>query len=169
MSANALFDAHAFETSLSASSNPVKLFRDTLRQAGQALQYRFLDGEQVASLVAHHARFIDDILIHAWHHSIGETAEEIALIAVGGYGRGELHPHSDIDIMILAEAEVLDSHGPALERFLMLLWDLGLEIGHSVRTVQDCIGSHDTENTTTPPSISNPTSRRGRAVCATSK
>ena len=139
MSIAALFDAEDFEASLSASANPIKLFRDTLRQAAEALEYRFLDGESVVSLVAHRARFIDDILTRAWRHSIGEAADAIALVAVGGYGRGELHPHSDIDIMILAEAGDLETHGPALERFLMLLWDLGLEIGHSVRTVEDCI------------------------------
>ena len=139
MSSAALFDAADFEASLSASSNPVKLFRDTLRQAAGALEYRFLDGEAVASLVADRARFIDDILTRAWRHSTGEAADAIALVAVGGYGRGELHPHSDIDIMILAETAELEAHGPALERFLMLLWDLGLEIGHSVRTVEDCI------------------------------
>jgi len=139
MSTAALFDSQTFESVLSASNNPIKLFRDTLKQGAEALEYRFLDGESVTSLVAHRAHFIDEILIHAWRHSIGEAADEIALVAVGGYGRGELHPHSDIDIMILAEAASLDANSPSLERFLMLLWDLGLEIGHSVRTVEDCI------------------------------
>lgn len=134
-----LLDLDDFESTLSATTNPVKLFRDTLRQASDALEYRFRNNESVISLVTHRAQLIDELLIHAWRHNTGTAADEIALVAVGGYGRGELHPHSDIDIMILAEADSLEQHGPALEKFLMFLWDLGLEIGHSVRTVEDCI------------------------------
>jgi len=134
-----LFDRTDFEATLAATSNPIKLFRDTLKQANQALEFRFLDNESVVSLVAHRAQFIDELLLHAWRHTVGADDRCIALIAVGGYGRGELHPHSDIDIMLLAEAETLALNSEALERFLMFLWDIGLEVGHSVRTLQDCI------------------------------
>ena len=61
-----------------------------------------------------------------------------ALVAVGGYGRGELHPHSDIDLMVLV-ADDGSTHTGNLENFLTMLWDLGLQIGHSVRSVQECI------------------------------
>lgn len=134
-----LFPLNDFEATLSATTAPVKLFRDTIKQADAALEQRFLGGEPVISLVAHRAQFFDELLTHAWHYSVGEAADEIALVAVGGYGRGELHPHSDIDIMLLAEADSLERQGASLEKFLMFLWDLGLEIGHSVRTVEDCI------------------------------
>jgi [protein-PII] uridylyltransferase len=137
--ATALFNREIFESSLSAANNPLKLFRDTIRQANAALEQRFRDNESVVSLVAHRAQFIDELLLHAWHHTVGEEERGIALIAVGGYGRGELHPHSDIDIMLLAEADTLAANGEALERFLMFLWDIGLEVGHSVRTLQDCV------------------------------
>ncbi|MCW8973135.1 MAG: [protein-PII] uridylyltransferase, partial [Gammaproteobacteria bacterium] len=134
-----LFPLDDFEATLSATSNPVKLFRDTIQHAHELLEYRFLNNEPITSLVAHRAQFIDQLLIHAWRHTCDTELDGIALVAVGGYGRGELHPHSDIDIMLLAEAEALQQHGAALEKFLMFLWDLGLEIGHSVRTVEDCI------------------------------
>jgi len=134
-----LFDRSDFETSLQATDSPVKLFKETIKQGSDALEYRFLNNEAVVSLVTHRAQFIDEILVHAWRYSMGDAADQIGLVAVGGYGRGELHPHSDIDIMLLAEAEALDSYAPELEKFLMFLWDLGLEIGHSVRTVEDCI------------------------------
>ncbi len=134
-----LFDRTDFEATLAATGNPIKLFRDTLKQANEVLEQRFIGNESVVSLVAHRAQFIDELLLRAWRHTIGESALGIDLIAVGGYGRGELHPHSDIDIMLLAEADTLTENGEALERFLMFLWDIGLEVGHSVRTLQDCI------------------------------
>jgi len=63
---------------------------------------------------------------------------DVALIAVGGYGRGELHPCSDIDVLILLpKSEVAGDH-EGIERFLAFLWDIGLEVGHSVRTIDDC-------------------------------
>jgi [protein-PII] uridylyltransferase len=133
-----LFDAERFEADLAAAASPIKPFREAIRNADDVLEYRFLNGESVVSLVTHRAAFIDQMLIHAWRIFL-PTAEDIALIAVGGYGRGELHPRSDIDIMLLAEPAALDKHAPELEKFLMFLWDLGLEIGHSVRTLADCI------------------------------
>lgn len=134
-----LFPLADFEATLAATGNPLKLFRDTIRHADEVLEYRFRDNEPVASLVAHRAQFIDELLIHAWRHTTGNELDQVVLVAVGGYGRGELHPHSDIDIMLLAEAETLQTQGQLLERFLLFLWDLGLEIGHSVRTLEDCI------------------------------
>ncbi len=134
-----LFDITVFNAELSASNNPIKLFRDAIAQAHERLEFRFRNNHDVVSLVTHHARFIDQLLSCAWSHHLGEAAGEIALVAVGGYGRGELHPHSDIDIMLLAEEPALAAHSDALERFLLLMWDIGLDVGHSVRTVQDCI------------------------------
>jgi len=62
-----------------------------------------------------------------------------ALVATGGYGRGELYPHSDIDLLVLLAREPDEQDRASLERLIGALWDIGLEIGHSVRTVPDCV------------------------------
>ncbi len=64
---------------------------------------------------------------------------DITLVAVGGYGRGQLFPYSDIDLLILLPAATSDALGAKLEQFVGVLWDIGLEIGHSVRTLAECI------------------------------
>ena len=61
-----------------------------------------------------------------------------ALVAVGGYGRAELHPCSDVDLLVLVPAPVGHSRARALEKLVAFLWDIGLEVGHSVRTVEEC-------------------------------
>ncbi len=60
-------------------------------------------------------------------------------MAVGGYGRGELHPASDVDVMVLLPPKQVTVPTEGIEAFLTFLWDIGLEIGHSVRTVEDCV------------------------------
>ena len=64
----------------------------------------------------------------------------LALVAVGGYGRGQLFPHSDVDVLVLLPAGLDAPPSDAIERFLLNLWDVGLEVGHAVRTVDDCVG-----------------------------
>jgi [protein-PII] uridylyltransferase len=126
------------QTSLAVHRQDVATFRNALADGDQRLQQRFLDDEPVERLVRDRARLVDALLKSAWAAHVGEHAREIALIAVGGYGRGELNLCSDIDILILlpkSEATPWQSH---LERFLTFMWDIGLEVGHSVRTIDDC-------------------------------
>ena len=88
-------------------------------------------------MVAGRVWLIDQALTLAWDHPIGREADDIALVAVGGYGRGELHPHSDIDILILLHNESGKRHQRAIEQFLTLLWDCNLKVGSSVRTIAE--------------------------------
>jgi len=62
-----------------------------------------------------------------------------ALLAIGGYGRGELNPHSDLDVMFLTEREIDADSRRLAENCLYLMWDLNLDVGHSIRTVSDCV------------------------------
>ncbi|MFC5548889.1 [protein-PII] uridylyltransferase [Massilia aerilata] len=80
---------------------------------------------------------VDGVLADAWKLAGLPTAS--ALVGVGGYGRGELFPHSDVDLLILLGAPADALTQARLEKFVQLLWDLGLEIGHSIRTVDECM------------------------------
>lgn len=112
--------------------------RARLKTADEALKARFLAGESVAALVHERARVVDELLRGLWHEHIGHGRGDVALVAVGGYGRGELHPCSDVDILVLLNDDVDPTGDEGLARFITVLWDVGLEIGHSVRTVEQC-------------------------------
>jgi len=98
------------------------------------------------------AAVIDALLKHLLRTAIGlaplgkfKKVPSLAVIALGGYGRGELNPHSDIDIQFLCEDRLLNGAKPheflksVTDAVLYTLWDVGLKIGHSVRRVRDCV------------------------------
>jgi len=111
-------------------------YRESLAAADESLRARFEAGESVVELVHARAAVVDDLLVRLWEEHGG--APDTALVAVGGYGRGELHPHSDIDIMLLRPDDQPPGSEEVLSSFVTALWDLGPEIGHSVRTVAQC-------------------------------
>ena len=88
-------------------------------------------------------RNVDSVLIEAWHKT--GLATEHVLIAVGGYGRGELYPHSDVDVLILLDKAPDSILQKKLESLVQLFWTLGVTIGHSVRTIEECLeeSAHD--------------------------
>ena len=113
--------------------------RAGLEAANEDLKRRFLEGESVVELVHERARIVDDVLKTLWHECAGELKDDVALVAVGGYGRGELHPFSDVDIMLLLPKRFDKSGNDRISAFVTSLWDVGLEIGHSVRNVKQCL------------------------------
>ncbi len=113
-------------------------YRAALAEGDKQLRERFVAGDDIETLVADRARLVDRILLHAWQHC-GDDDPAIELVAVGGYGRGELHPGSDVDIMILLPDDPDSAQRTRIGTFLTFLWDLGLDVGHSVRTVADCV------------------------------
>ena len=114
------------------------VFRQVLDQGTDLLKDRFMADEPVEDLVRDRARLVDIALRAAWVNHAGKFSGDLALVAVGGYGRGELHPSSDIDIMVLLPKSDSADWQPDIERFLTFLWDIGLEVGHSVRSIDDC-------------------------------
>src|SRR5688572_25793157 len=112
--------------------------RAALREGDRELARRFTADEPVEKLVRERAALVDTLVLRAWRLHAGERAACAALLAVGGYGRGELLPCSDIDVMVLLPQRADPASTAALEGFLTFLWDIGLETGHSVRTIDDC-------------------------------
>ena len=110
--------------------------RQSLTDAVAALEARYWDNEPIETLVAELAGSFDRIIADLWHQHFANTTG-CALFAVGGYGRAELHPGSDIDILVLAEKSKV--HREAIEAFLRDLFDLNIEVGHSVRDIKTCV------------------------------
>jgi len=113
--------------------------REFLREAQESQRQRFAEGEAIETLVHERSQIVDEVILAAWHHHASALEETADLVAVGGYGRAELHPSSDIDIMLLVEDGLPAASNDAISRFLTFLWDIGLEVGHSVRTLGDCV------------------------------
>jgi [protein-PII] uridylyltransferase len=126
------------DKALAEGSFSVGTFRTALLDGDTRLRQRFIEDEPIEWLVRDRARLVDLLLRSAWKMHIGPHADEIALLAVGGYGRGELTPCSDIDVMVLLPKSEHAPWQPQLEGFLTFMWDIGLEVGHSVRTIDDC-------------------------------
>jgi len=111
--------------------------RAEVAAARQALKDAYLKRPNPRALLSKHSQLVDRTVKALW----GETgvAADAALVATGGYGRGELFPCSDIDLLVLLGRDPSEAEREALERLIGRMWDIGLEIGHSVRTVEGCI------------------------------
>lgn len=133
-----LFDRGQFQAELALKSSPIAAFKKAIRQAKDVLDARFANGRDIRRLVEDRAWFVDQILREAWARFDWSEDADIALLAVGGYGRGELHPYSDIDLLILLDSADHETFREPIEGFLTLLWDIGLEVGQSVRSVDEC-------------------------------
>lgn len=132
------------------SGELIRHFKECLQQKNTELIDRFRAGFPASELIRARSDFMDEILVHCWRHFVGSGSNSghCALVAVGGYGRRELHPHSDIDILVLldpvekaeaAHPSVVVDFQQALSAFFLFLWDIGLKPAHSLRTVEECL------------------------------
>jgi [protein-PII] uridylyltransferase len=124
-------------TQSDSASFDITFYRTALEHGQAYLQQQFESQQDIIELVHQRAIFVDEVLQAIWQHHIS-TDIPASLIAVGGYGRGELHPYSDIDLLILLDESISEQPPSELSSFLTQLWDVGLEIGHSVRTIAEC-------------------------------
>ncbi|MGB2289169.1 MAG: nucleotidyltransferase domain-containing protein, partial [Candidatus Puniceispirillaceae bacterium] len=127
-----------------AKSYRVKLLavlRQHLAAATTKIEQDFYSSNDGAIYVGQHARCIDGLLTLLYDEAgkLMPQSHDIAVIAVGGYGRGEMAPFSDIDVMFLMPAKISKKHEAAIEFMLYMLWDLGLKIGHSTRSITEAI------------------------------
>jgi [protein-PII] uridylyltransferase len=119
------------------ATNIIAELRESLRSDRLALEQSFLQHGKAASLLKAHSKLIDQYLCDVWQQLA--MPEQIALVAVGGYGRGELYPRSDIDLLILLDGEPDAALQQKLHDLIGMLWDIGLEVGHSIRTIAQCL------------------------------
>ncbi len=122
-------------TSASPDVTQPAALRERLQQANEALAARFDAGEDIDRLLRARTATLDAAVREAWKRCMGD-APGLALFAVGGYGRGELFPQSDIDLLVLADAAVQLREAESLSAFFALLWDAGMPVGHAVRSLQ---------------------------------
>lgn len=119
--------------------------RHALQTGRAALLARYATKPNPALLLRGLSTLVDGVLQQIW----GELAmpAELALVAVGGYGRSELYPASDIDLLILLPDENHVCYQASLEQLVSLLWDCGLDIGHSVRSIDECLSEAENDIT----------------------
>ncbi|OMH39157.1 [protein-PII] uridylyltransferase [Motiliproteus sp. MSK22-1] len=136
---NGLFDPTSFEKELENSSSFLAVFKKALKEGQEELDRRFREGVDIRTLIYGRAWMLDQLLRRAWQQYDWPEGDRLSLIAVGGYGRGELHPHSDIDLLILLKDEDPENFRDSIEGFITFLWDITLDVGSSVRTISQCV------------------------------
>ena len=115
----------------------VTMLREQLTQGHAALLAGYQQTANASQLLKGRSRLVNAVLRTLWKE-LG-LPPTMALVAVGGYGRGELYPASDIDLLLLIPDGFDPASEPRLEELIGLFWDIGLDVGHSVRTPQQCI------------------------------
>lgn len=124
-------------SSLPRAGPDPRRWRETLRSGREAIHHAFDSRVATRDLLMRHRRLVDEMLLSLW--SAVDLPCTASLVAVGGYGRGELFPYSDVDVLILLKEDADAATQTVIEQLVGLFWDIGLEVGHSVRTVAECL------------------------------
>ena len=135
---------HELDSALENNQRIIPSFRGALAKARVIMASNFEKGVSTDLLIKANSEFMDAIMRLAWNrfnwteNRTSWRKSRISLLAVGGYGRQELLPNSDIDLLILLERNNHSAHRDNIQSFTTLLWDIGLEVGHSVRSIAEC-------------------------------
>jgi len=113
----------------------IDFYRDLLKQADKKITEEFDLNSDVIDRVRIRGWYIEQIIIQLWNRFI--DTEDLTLVAVGGFGRGDLHPFSDVDLLVLKTRKYL-KYDDMIGHFIQSLWDIGLDVGSSVRSCKEC-------------------------------
>jgi len=122
---------------LECADDSTVAYKSALEKGEDRIRQHYCDSGSAWRAIVARSALVDSILKQCWSTLVG--GQHFALLAVGGYGRGELHPYSDVDLMILVDKKIESRFESAIGEFVARLWDIGLDIGHSVRTINECI------------------------------
>ena len=121
----------------SAASISVAEVRERLKAGRAEIEVDYRANRDASRTLKRQCKLVDEILIDIWH-AMG-FGPQWQLLAVGGYGRGQLYPASDIDILVLHADSINAEEQQRAEQLVGFLWDIGLEIGHAVRSLDECL------------------------------
>ncbi len=121
------------------ASQPIAIFKSAIGRQNQQLKLRFEPNQSPSGLLNKKALFIDNLLTASWKHFMGVETNNQSIIATGGYGRSELFPHSDIDILVLLNRNFTEAIRDKLSCFSNFLWDIGLKPGLRTCFMNECL------------------------------
>ena len=116
------------------SANIIATEKKGYQRQFQALCNQFIKKANASLFLKKHTKLVDALLIKLWINN--DVSKKNTLIAVGGYGRNELFPYSDVDILVLHNEKSLEND-KNISQFITQCWDIGLKIGHSVRNISE--------------------------------
>ena len=119
------------------SANIIATEKKGYQRQFQALCNQFIKKANASLFLKKHTKLVDALLIKLWINN--DVSKKNTLIAVGGYGRNELFPYSDVDILVLHNEKSLEND-KNISQFITQCWDIGLKIGHSVRNISEVEG-----------------------------
>ena len=122
---------------LTFRSSLLARFKSQLQSGHTAIKEGYLASRDAAQLLHARSQLIDEVLSSLWSEL--HIRDSLTFVAVGGYGRAEMWPASDVDLLLLLPEPPDSALTEELEQLISFFWDIGLEIGHSVRTIEDCL------------------------------
>lgn len=117
----------------------IAAYKSLFKEATAKLYDCYDDGIGIQALLKVRSQNIDLILQHLWQQLPSQCHQSCSLVAVGGYGREEMHPASDIDLLLLLPNNTTTEQQEYLGELVTRLWDIGMDVGHSIRTLDECI------------------------------